>query len=54
MSENELPKGFTCECGRYHEFDMYYFAHFDEVMIYTCPDCEQKYNLLRGKAVKTQ
>ena len=46
----ELLKGFTCECGKYHKYGMYYYAHYDEAMIFTCPDCGTQYRLLKGKA----
>ena len=48
MSERELLKGFMCKCGKYHEYTAYYFAHYDEIMIFTCPDCGEQYSLLRG------
>lgn len=46
----KVKKGFTCKCGRYEEFGLYVAAHWDEQLIFTCPDCEKRYKVLRGIA----
>ena len=49
---DKVIKGFTCECKKYHEFHIWVFAHWDEILIFTCPECEQRYNIHKGIATK--
>lgn len=45
-----MKKGFDCpHCGQYHEFSMWYFAHYDEPVSFTCPKCDKTTNLLNGE-----
>ena len=46
---NDLPKGYTCECGNFHEFPMYYYAHWYEELIHTCEKCGRKNLLCEGE-----
>jgi hypothetical protein len=49
--EKALPKGFNCHlCGKWHDFPSYVFAHWDEVLTFTCPvvNCGAKCSILRG------
>jgi hypothetical protein len=43
-----LPKGFTCDCGAVHGFPPYVYAHWDEILQFTCPNCERTYEVLHG------
>lgn len=49
MSER-LEKGFKCECGKYHEYPGYVFAHYDVELIHTCEDCGRKHLIYTGIA----
>lgn len=53
MSEAELPKGFTCECGQEHEYSGYVYAHWDIQLVKTCEECGREYTILRGRAYLT-
>ena len=48
----ELPKGFTCDCGREEEYPSWVFAHWNEALVCTCEDCGQKWSIFRGLARK--
>lgn len=50
MKEDDLPKGFTCECGENHDFPAYVHAHWYEVLIHTCKKCQRQHRILRGRA----
>jgi len=30
-----MSKGFNCECGKYHQFALYVFAHSHDRLIHT-------------------
>lgn len=53
MAENndELIKGFDCECGERHDYPVYVLAHYDEPFLHTCAKCKRKHAILRGRAV---
>ena len=44
-----LPEGFTCECGKYHEFGVYVSAYWDLPLIHTC-ECGRQHTVQRGYA----
>lgn len=48
--KEELPKGFACECGKEHRFPLYVYAHWSNVLNFTCPDCGATYAIVRGYA----
>lgn len=50
----ELAKGFTCQCGEYHRYPVYVYSHWDELLDFTCPKCNAKYQIVRGHAVKQE
>jgi len=43
-----MEKGFTCECGKFHEFGVWVAAHWDMPLVHTCDSCGAKHNVLRG------
>lgn len=50
-NQNNLPKGFTCKCGRTHEFGGYVYAHWRERLVHSCtPGCGARHNIYMGKA----
>lgn len=53
MNEPQLPKGFVCRCGKQHRFSLWVYAHFDEQLEFTCPDCGCKFNVWQGVATLT-
>lgn len=51
MNESTQRSGFTCQCGEYHEFSIWVHAHWNELLTFTCPTCNAKYDILRGIAM---
>ena len=49
MKKKELPKGFKCKCGKFNEYPMYVFAHWNYDLTFTC-DCLRKYGIRNGVA----
>lgn len=47
--DTDLPKGFTCECGKEHRFSPWAYAHWREVLRMTCDGCGRAYEILRGR-----
>jgi hypothetical protein len=45
-----LPKGFTCECGKFHRYPGYVFAHWRNLLDFTCDECGAKYSIVIGRA----
>lgn len=45
-----MKKGFTCECGKSHEFGAYVAAHYYEPLTHTCDGCGRIHNIRGGKA----
>jgi hypothetical protein len=43
-------KGFTCECGTFHEFGAYVAAHSDIELIFTCSKCGRKHIVIGMQA----
>jgi len=46
---SDKPKGFTCECGKVHEFSLYVFAHCGETLTHKCEKCSREHEIWRGK-----
>ncbi len=46
----ELPKGFKCKCGKFHRFHVWVYAHWRELLDFTCDECGQKYTVVMGHA----
>lgn len=44
----ECPKGYYCECGKYHEFPAWVYAHWDERLDHTC-ECGRRNSLFEGE-----
>ena len=45
-------EGFECQCGEYHKYPGYVFAHWDLRLTFTCKHCKRKYLILKGLATK--
>lgn len=43
----ETPKGYTCDCGKFHKFPSYVYAHWSEYLNHTC-DCGNINELIQG------
>jgi hypothetical protein len=48
-AKEELASGFTCECGVYHKYPAYVYAHWREELVHSC-DCGRKHNICVGYA----
>lgn len=46
----ELAKGFTCECGEFHKYPPYVYAHWRIDLKFTCPKCDRVYDIYAGVA----
>jgi hypothetical protein len=44
------PKGFTCKCGEFHLYPLCVYAHWREVLDFTCPKCNAQYSVMFGNA----
>lgn len=49
MKATDMPKGFTCECGLYHPFSAYVYAHWTQRLTHACP-CGRKHLVYAGDA----
>ncbi len=50
---SEMPQGFECStCHDYHKFPGYVYAHWDEELIFSCPNpyCGERHVVIRGTA----
>ncbi len=45
-----LESGYTCECGKRHEFPPYVYAHWDTELVRTC-ECGRQRGVLKGRTV---
>jgi hypothetical protein len=43
----DLPKGYTCACGKEHRFPSYVYAHWDMLLTHTC-ECGRENEMVRG------
>lgn len=43
-------KGFKCKCGRYEKFSAYVYAHTQDSLVFTCPKCKKRYEILDAQA----
>jgi len=50
--KGDLPKGFTCGCGKEHLYPAYVYAHWDDLLNFKCSTCDAKYAILRGKVTR--
>lgn len=51
MGTKELPNGFRCECGKFHEFPSYVLAHWYDLIVHTCDNCGAKHQVVAGNAL---
>jgi hypothetical protein len=47
-------KGIACDCGNFHKFPPYVYAHTRDVLEFTCPVCGQEWEVIRLKAWKKE
>lgn len=46
--KREIPKTYTCTCGRVHEFAAWVYAHWNILLVHRC-ECRRVNQLLRGQ-----
>lgn len=46
---NVDDKGFTCPCGKRHDFNGYVYAHWQIELVLHC-DCKRKFSIIEGTA----
>lgn len=46
--ETNLPKGYICICGTFHEFVLWVYAHWNEDIDATCTKCGHHNTIRRG------
>jgi len=44
----EVPKGFTCECGTFHRYGLYVYAHWRDVLVHVCSKCGAMHHIIMG------
>lgn len=49
----KVEKGYTCECGKFHKFSAYVYAHYDVELVHAC-DCGRKNTLIGGCVSHTE
>ena len=49
-TSGDEPKGVSCECGEFTPFSMWVYAHWTTPAVFTCPKCDRKYTVQRGRA----
>lgn len=57
MNDEPLPKGYRCPnptCGRWEDFHVWVFAHWDEILTHHCDDCKWMHWLLRGRVIRSK
>ncbi len=45
-----MKEGFKCKCGEQHNFTPYVYAHWTEMLVFTCPKCDRKSHIRNGIA----
>ena len=45
---SELPKGYICVCGVFHQFAVWVYAHWHIPIDATCDKCGQHNTIVRG------
>lgn len=50
-NENGDPKGIECDCGEYHLFDGYVYAHWPIELKFTCPECGKSCTIQNGEII---
>lgn len=51
MSDQPLPKGFTCRCKKEYPFCSWVYAHWREALVLDCP-CGMKTTLKCGRVIR--
>lgn len=51
--KEKLPKGFKCECGKEHEFSVWVYAHWDDVVWNRC-ECGRQNTIQAGVVIKSE
>lgn len=51
---SDRPKTIQCPCGVEETLSLYVYAHWNEVLHYTCPKCSRKAKILSGRATFTK
>lgn len=49
---DQLPKGVHCACGLFSRYPAYVYAHWDIVLVFTCPHCKREYEIIGGTATE--
>lgn len=45
------PTGYQClGCGQHHDFPMYVFAHWRDIIHHTCDHCGMRHSIVAGTA----
>ncbi len=50
----ELAKGYSCECGAWHRFPAYVYAHWDIGVNHKCDSCGRENSLLKGAVIHSE
>lgn len=47
-----LTIGHICECGKFHKWSAYVYAHYTEDIIHTCPNCGSMNMICNGRIIE--
>lgn len=45
MKRETVPKGFHCECGKFHRFTPYVSAHAEIDLTHHCNNCNRRHTI---------
>lgn len=49
-----LPSGYRCDCGKFHKFPSYVFAHWRQSIRHACDRCETIHTIFAGEVIRVQ
>lgn len=49
--DNKIPNGFICNCGLNINYPLYVYAHWNNEIFFTCPECKRIYQINRGVSI---
>ena len=53
MSEKKTESGYTCDCGKFHKFGGWVFAHWNIELTHTCDACGATTVICEGEVLET-
>ena len=48
-SDKKVPAGHICTCGETHRWSPYIYAHYRQLIVFTCPMCGKEIEIKNGE-----